>query len=69
MFEIQCTGMSCQGCVSSIRRLVQKKDPAAEVKGDPSVGLLNIRTNQSAQMIKEIVEEAGFAVLRLNAIV
>jgi len=33
--ELNVTGMSCQGCVSKVRKIIQEKSPEAIVEGTP----------------------------------
>ncbi|SDF78792.1 Cu+-exporting ATPase, partial [Onishia taeanensis] len=33
--ERQIPGMSCQGCVATMRKAIQAEDPDAEVSGEP----------------------------------
>ena len=43
------TGMTCQGCVNSVTRIVKRADPAAEVAIDLPTGRLEATTAASAQ--------------------
>ena len=54
------TGMTCQGCVNSVTRVVKRADPAAEVAIDLPTGRLEARTVASAQAMAEAITAAGY---------
>lgn len=54
------TGMSCQGCVSKVRRFIQQKSPEAEVEGKPKEDRLIVTSDLSLAEVEAIIEEAGF---------
>lgn len=54
------TGMTCQGCVNSVTRIVKRVDPAAEVAIDLPTGRLEAKTGASPQAIAEAIAAAGY---------
>ena len=54
------TGMTCQGCVNSVTRIVKRADPAAEVAIDLPTGRLEATTAASAQTLAQAITAAGY---------
>jgi copper chaperone len=54
------TGMTCQGCVNSVTRIVKRADPAAEVAIDLPTGRLAATTAASAQALAAAIAAAGY---------
>jgi len=54
------TGMTCQGCVNSVTRIVKRLDPAAEVAIDLPTGRLEAKTGASAQAVADAIAAAGY---------
>jgi copper chaperone len=54
------TGMTCQGCVNSVTRIVKRLDPAAEVAIDLPTGRLEARTGASSQALAQAIAAAGY---------
>ena len=54
------TGMTCQGCVNSVTRIVKRTDPAAEVAIDLPTGRLEATTVASAQSLAQAITAAGY---------
>ena len=54
------TGMTCQGCVNSVTRIVKRADPAAEVAIDLPTGRLEATTAASAQTLAAAIMAAGY---------
>jgi copper chaperone len=54
------TGMTCQGCVNSVTRIVKRADPGAEVAIDLRTGRLDATTAASAQTLAEAITAAGY---------
>ena len=54
------TGMTCQGCVNSVTRIVKRADPAAEVAIDLPTGRLEATTAASAQVLAQAITAAGY---------
>lgn len=62
-FDLNVTGMSCQGCVSKVRRAIQEKDPSAEVVGTPKDNRLEIQTQLHESQIETLIQETGYELL------
>ncbi len=54
------TGMTCQGCVNSVTRIVRRLDPAAEVVIDLPSGRLEAKTGASSQALTDAICAAGY---------
>ena len=54
------TGMTCQGCVNSVTRIVKRADPAAEVVIDLATGRLEASTGATAQALAAAITAAGY---------
>ncbi len=54
------TGMTCQGCVNSVARIVKRADPAADVAIDLATGRLEATTGASAQALVKAIAAAGY---------
>ncbi|APE32548.1 copper-translocating P-type ATPase [Halomonas aestuarii] len=52
--------MSCQGCVASMRKAIQARDPDAEVVGTPAEKRLEVTTLLSATELDEALIDAGY---------
>ncbi|MGC3872665.1 heavy metal translocating P-type ATPase [Halomonas sp. GXIMD04776] len=59
-YQRQVPGISCQGCVSKIRRTVQTQDAQAEVTGYPDEKRVEINTTLSGERVDVLLEEAGY---------
>ena len=58
--ERQIPGMSCQGCVSTMRKAIQAEDPGAEVSGEPSEKRLEVTTRLDGKRVDALLKEAGY---------
>ncbi|MDW5376257.1 copper-translocating P-type ATPase [Halomonas sp. HP20-15] len=57
---LRVSGISCQGCVSKIRRALNARDDAAEVVGEPAHGWLSVSSQLPSASLIAAVREAGF---------
>jgi copper chaperone len=53
-------GMTCQGCVNSVTRIIKKADPAADVRIDLGSGRVEARTSASAAVLAAAVSGGGY---------
>lgn len=53
-------GLSCQACVSGIRRALLAQDPKAEMIGAPDDQLLLIRSQLDEQALQHVAEDSGY---------
>ncbi|MGE3245478.1 MAG: heavy-metal-associated domain-containing protein [Beijerinckiaceae bacterium] len=58
--ELKVTGMTCQGCVAAVKRVVQKADPQAEVAIELESGKVDIQSTADAAVLKAAIEKAGY---------
>ena len=54
-------GMTCQGCVNSVTRIVKRADPAAQVAIDLGTGRLEATSVAIPQVLAEAITAAGYA--------
>ncbi len=53
-------GMTCQGCVNSVTRIVKRADPEAAVAIDLPTGKLDATTTASAGTLIAAINAAGY---------
>ena len=53
-------GMTCQGCVNSVTRIIKKADPSADVRIDLASGRVEARTAASAESLAAAVSGGGY---------
>ncbi|SAL81466.1 heavy metal transport/detoxification protein [Caballeronia choica] len=63
MTEFEVQGMSCQHCVAAVTRSIQEIDPQAQVSVDLERGRVAVESTQSADALKEAIDEAGYTVV------
>ena len=61
--ELNVTGMSCQGCVSKVRKMIQEKSPDATVEGTPKENKLRVTSGLSLASIEASIQDAGYQYL------
>ena len=59
------TGLSCQGCVSKVRKSIQEKCPEAIVDGSPKENKLQITSDLDLDTLNLSIQEAGYQCLGL----
>lgn len=67
MIELQVTGMTCGGCVASVRRAVERVVPNAQTDVELATGRVRIDgafddASRIRAVAKEAIEDAGFGV-------
>ncbi|SBS38053.1 Copper-exporting P-type ATPase A [Marinomonas spartinae] len=62
-YDLSVEGMSCQGCVSKIRKRIEQEEGNAEVEGHPAQNQLMVTTTKSKKDIQQWIEEVGFTYL------
>lgn len=63
MYELKVDGMTCGGCVSSVKRALQALDANASVDVDLQSKTVKIDTAVELHAVKAAVEDAGYDVL------
>ena len=58
--HLEVKGMTCQGCVNSVTRVVQRKDPSAQVKIDLATGRLDGSSEIEADALANAISAAGY---------
>ncbi|MDR5820504.1 heavy-metal-associated domain-containing protein [Caballeronia sp. LZ043] len=63
MTEFEVKGMSCQHCVGAVTRSIKEIDPQAQVRVDLERGRVAVESEQSADALKDAIDEAGYTVV------
>ena len=53
-------GMTCQGCVNAVTRIVKRADANAEVKIDLAAGRADVTTAVAAETIAQAISKGGY---------
>ncbi|MFP6558554.1 heavy-metal-associated domain-containing protein [Paraburkholderia sp. B3] len=62
MIQFNVEGMSCQHCVGAVTRAIHEHDATAKVEVDLAAGHVTVESNQSADVLKAAIDEAGYTV-------
>ncbi|MBL0404829.1 heavy-metal-associated domain-containing protein [Microvirga aerilata] len=57
---MQVEGMTCQGCVNSVTKAVQRLDPSATVEVDLEHGRVHVVTQAQSVEVARAIDAAGF---------
>jgi copper chaperone len=57
---MQVDGMTCEGCVTAVKRTVQRLDPTAQVDVDLEHGRVHMMTNAQAVDVANALTKAGY---------
>jgi copper chaperone len=60
LIKLVVTGMTCQGCVNAVTRVVKRTDPDARVSIDLTSGQLEAETVASQAGLLEAIQHAGY---------
>ncbi len=63
MVELKVTGMTCGGCVNSVKRALSREFPGAEVHVDLATGLVQVQGEVDAVRAERSINNAGFEVV------
>ena len=63
MYELKVDGMTCGGCVSSVKRALQALDANASIDVDLQSKTVKIDTAVELHAVKAAIEDAGYDVL------
>ena len=58
--HLEVKGMTCQGCVGAVTRVVQRKDPTAQVKVDLATGRLDGVAQIDPDALAKAISAAGY---------
>jgi copper chaperone len=58
--HLEVKGMTCGGCVNAVTRIVQRKDPAAQVKIDLATGRLDGVGEIEPDALAKAISAAGY---------
>ena len=62
MFEIVVTGMSCGGCVKSVKKAVERVPGVTGAEVDLESGKVKVEGEAAPEAVKKAVEVAGYGV-------
>lgn len=68
MYQIKVEGMTCGGCVNSIKKALNAMDPEAKVVVDLKNQTVQVETRKDETHITTAIEDAGYTVLRSERI-
>jgi copper chaperone len=54
------SGMTCNGCVKAVEKIVKRADPQAEVAIELEAGKLEATTSLAAEALAKTITEAGY---------
>ncbi len=57
---MQVEGMTCQGCVNSVTKAIQRLDPAAKVEVDLEHGRVHVVTTAQTLEVAQALDAAGY---------
>jgi copper chaperone len=57
---MQVDGMTCQGCVNSVTKAIQRLDPAAKVEVDLEHGRVHVVTKAQSVEVAQALDAAGY---------
>ena len=57
---IDVKGMTCQGCVNAVTRIVKRADPQADVKVDLAAGRADVKSAVSPDVIEQAISAGGY---------
>ena len=57
---MQVEGMTCQGCVNSVTKAIQRLDPGAKVEVDLDHGRVHVVTAAQALEVAQALNAAGY---------
>ncbi len=62
MIELKVTGMTCGGCVNSVKRALTREFPNADVQVDLETGLVRVQGDVDVARAEVSIRNAGFGV-------
>jgi copper chaperone len=57
---MQVEGMTCQGCVNSVTKAIQRLDPSAKVEVDLDHGRVHVTTYAQSTDVAKALDAAGY---------
>ncbi|SOC09366.1 heavy-metal-associated domain-containing protein [Stappia indica] len=63
MIEVKIDGMTCNGCVASVKKALAAADPASSTEIDLASGTARIETQMPRDRVVETIEAAGYDVV------
>ena len=60
MVKLDVTGMTCDGCVRAVERIIKTQDPQAQVTIDLGSGRVEAATSAAPAALVAAIEAAGF---------
>ena len=58
--ELSVKGMTCEGCVAAVTRIVKKADPQADVKIELASGKVAIQSGVDASILTAAIAKGGY---------
>lgn len=57
---IDVKGMTCQGCVNAVTKIVKRADPQAQVKIDLASGRADVTSSVAPEAIEKAISAGGY---------
>ncbi len=58
--ELNVKGMTCQGCVNAVTRVIKRVDPAATVRIDLASGRVEALTSATGDLLAKAISAGGY---------
>lgn len=62
MYELRVDGMTCTGCVNSVKKAVQIVDKNADIEVDMVSKIVTVKSTAELEAIKSAIDGAGYTV-------
>lgn len=62
MYELRVDGMTCTGCVNSVKKAIQMVDKNADVEVDLITKIVSVKSAAEMETIKSAIDGAGYTV-------
>ncbi|EQA35146.1 heavy metal-associated domain protein [Leptospira inadai serovar Lyme str. 10] len=68
MRELKIDGMTCDHCMSTIKKAIQKMDPKAKIEIDLKTGIAKIESASTEADLSNAIREEGYTLLSIKNI-
>ncbi|EQA45687.1 heavy metal-associated domain protein [Leptospira broomii serovar Hurstbridge str. 5399] len=68
MRELKIDGMTCDHCVSTVKKAIQKMDPNAKIEIDLKTGIAKIESGSSEDDLSKAIREEGYTIVSVKNI-
>ncbi|EPG74274.1 heavy metal-associated domain protein [Leptospira fainei serovar Hurstbridge str. BUT 6] len=68
MRELKIDGMTCNHCVMTVKKAIQKTDPNAKIEIDLKTGIAKIESGASESDLLDAIQEEGYTLVSVKSI-